>query len=84
MIALVENNDSVTEAQETLFRLGNLLGKLVKTPDGKGILISVETPSNGLYIVPSGIKCVVWYSTQCAQNRKVSWAYRPEDVSAIE
>ena len=38
----------------------------VNTKDGRGLLISVETPFNGLYVEYDRAKAVVWYSTEKA------------------
>ena len=35
----------------------------VNTPWGEGILVSVETKFNGLYISYESSKCVVWFGT---------------------
>ena len=36
----------------------------VNTPYGEGILVSVETEYNGLYITYERTKCVVWFGTE--------------------
>jgi hypothetical protein len=36
----------------------------VNTPWGEGILVSVDTEFNGLYIKYEGAKCVVWFGTE--------------------
>jgi len=38
----------------------------VNTEDGRGLLISIETPFNGLYVEFDRAKAVVWYSTEKA------------------
>jgi|WetSurMetagenome_2_1015567.scaffolds.fasta_scaffold143567_2 hypothetical protein len=40
------------------------LGEEVDTIHGRGILVDISMPSNGLYISPEKTECVVWYSTQ--------------------
>jgi hypothetical protein len=35
----------------------------VKTEDGLGILVSIETPHNGLYVEFERSKATVWYGT---------------------
>ena len=36
----------------------------VNTPYGEGILVSMETEFNGLYITYERTKCVVWFGTE--------------------
>lgn len=81
--SVIDLHPAIIEAQEKLSRLGGLLGDVVSTPDGVGILTSVETPGNGLYLEPDKIICTVWYSTERAQNGKVSWTYRPEEILPV-
>lgn len=35
----------------------------VNTEDGRGILVSIETPHNGLYVEFDRAKATVWYGT---------------------
>lgn len=44
------------------------LGQEVQTPYGKGIIVKMEMPWNGLYISPENSDVVVWYSTESAVN----------------
>ncbi len=36
----------------------------VNTPYGEGILVSMDTEYNGLYIIYERTKCVVWFGTE--------------------
>ena len=36
----------------------------VNTPYGEGILVSMETEFNGLYITYERTKCIVWFGTE--------------------
>lgn len=40
------------------------LGQEVDTPNGKGIIINLSTPSNGLYISPERSTAIVWYGVR--------------------
>lgn len=44
-----------------LTEIGKLLGNIVATKDGIGVVISVNTPFNGLYVSPDQAKITVWY-----------------------
>lgn len=63
-------------------KLGKLYLNKVITPDGEGILVGIETPSNGLYFEPERTKVTVWYSTEKAQNGWVSRQYYAGDIRA--
>ena len=52
----------------------------VKTPDGKGILISVNTPANGIGPDISSAKCTVYYGMGTPQNGKVSWEFPLNEI----
>ena len=71
------------QQSETLSAVGSLLGKHVQTPDGIGILISVDTPANGLYYEDQLAKLVVWYSVDGSQNGWVQRVYTIDDVKAV-
>lgn len=49
------------ENYNILKRIGTFLGKNINTPDGKGTLIGVETPANGLYIEPKRCTLHVYF-----------------------
>lgn len=57
------------------------IGQEVKTPDGKGIIVNIEMPYNGLYIEPHRCRAVVWYSTMGAAN---GWVSKPYDLSELK
>lgn len=42
----------------------------VNTPYGEGILVSMETEFNGLYITYEQTKCVVWFGTENPGKRE--------------
>ena len=56
----------------------------VKTPDGEGILIGIETPFNGLYVEYNRSLCTVWFDTQAARTGKsVVWVSHKYSLSDI-
>jgi hypothetical protein len=56
------------------------LGEYVKTPDGNGIIVSLNMPYNGLYLSPKSATAVVWYSTEEAVNGCVNKQYLLTDL----
>lgn len=58
-----------------------MLGQEVMTPIGKGIIVSLEMPSNGLYLSPQKATAVVWFSTQTSQN---GWVQKEFPLSELE
>ena len=42
------------------------IGQEIDTIFGKGIIVSIDMPFNGLYIEPSNTKIVVWFSCENA------------------
>lgn len=40
------------------------LGQEVRTENGRGIITSLEMPTNGLYISPESTNVVVWYGME--------------------
>lgn len=46
----------------------------INTPHGEGVLISVNTPSNGLYVSYDQAKCVVWFGSENPGNEEWSGA----------
>jgi hypothetical protein len=57
------------KALERMKELPNFkLGEEVSTPIGKGIIVSLEMPSNGLYLSPERATAVVWFSTETTPN----------------
>lgn len=60
------------------------LGQEVKTPDGTGIIVSLQMPANGLYLTWEVSEAVVWYSTEGAKDRGNGWvskSYRLHELS---
>ena len=51
----------------------------VRTPNGTGILIGIETPGNGLYYEPERADFLVWYGMD---NEHAEWVGN-EDTSGI-
>jgi hypothetical protein len=62
------------------------LGELVETPDGKGIIVALSMPYNGLYLSFKNAKAVVWYSTSEADlsNNKVNWEYDLTELQTLK
>jgi hypothetical protein len=55
----------------------------VKTEDGFGILVSIETPHNGLYVEFDRAKATVWYGTDKSVYNGARWIskeYRLDDL----
>ena len=56
---------SEQDYQQQLIRVASLpkyyLGQEIVTEYGKGIIVSLSMPTNGLYISPEKSKCVVWF-----------------------
>lgn len=51
----------------------------VNTPYGEGILVSMETEFNGLYITYERTKCIVWFGSENPgkrENDSVNWISR--------
>lgn len=66
-------------------RLRGLLGERVRTPDGVGILLGKDTPSNGLYYEDDRSVWHVWYGTGNTEApRWVQRTYAPEEIEAAE
>lgn len=65
-----------------LLRLGSLLGKEVETPDGTGILISVQTDTRVKWIDTNQIDVTVWYGVDKPQGGWLSRVYRSWQVRA--
>jgi hypothetical protein len=51
------------------------LGQEINTPLGKGIVVSLSMPSNGLYLSPEKAELTVWFSTQQAKDGWVQRTY---------
>jgi hypothetical protein len=63
---------------------GISLGQEIDTPIGKGIVIRLAMPSNGLYLSPEQAEVVVWYSTMGSKSGWVQSSYKyPELVDYL-
>jgi len=63
---------------------GISLGQEINTPIGKGIVIKLSMPSNGLYLSPEQAEVVVWYSTMGSKSGWVQSSYNyPELVDYL-
>ena len=57
----------------------------VNTKDGRGLLISVETPFNGSHVEFDRAKAVVWYSTEKAvYDYGCKWISREYSLKDLE
>jgi len=56
------------------------IGEEVMTDIGKGLLISISMPSNGLYLSPERAVGIVWYSTQDSKGGYVQKEYSLTDL----
>lgn len=57
------------------------LGQEVDTPNGKGIIINLSTPSNGLYISPERSTAIVWYGVDPFKTPMVQEEYSLRDLN---
>jgi hypothetical protein len=48
----------------------------VTTEDGRGLLVNIETPHNGLYVEFDRAKATVWYGTDNAVELSVGYGGR--------
>ncbi len=56
----------------------------VNTEDGRGILVNIETPFNGLYIEFDRSKAIVWYGTDNAVYNGCKWISREYSLKDLE
>jgi hypothetical protein len=58
----------------------------VNTEDGRGILVSIETPHNGLYVEFDRAKATVWYGTDNAVEIRYGgrWISREYSLKDLE
>jgi hypothetical protein len=58
----------------------------VNTKDGRGILVNIETPFNGLYVDFYRAKCVVWFGMENAvcSGYGGKWVSREYPLSELE
>ena len=55
----------------------------IETPHGRGTLLGVNIPFNGLYFEPHKAEWQVWYSTENAQSGFVSFTYTTEQLLRV-
>ena len=56
----------------------------VNTQMGKGILVSIDTPHNGLYVEFGNAKATVWYGTDKAIYNGARWVSKEYYLSDLE
>ncbi len=59
------------------------LGQEVVSPIGKGIIINLQMPSNGLYLSPEKATAIVWFSTEAAQAGWVQKEFSLDELKVI-
>jgi hypothetical protein len=78
------NLESQTDYGKAKIRVSSLpkitLGQEINTPLGKGIVISLSMPSNGLYLSPEKAEVTVWFSTMQFQHGWVQYSYSYNDL----
>jgi hypothetical protein len=56
----------------------------VNTQDGRGILVNIETPFNGLYVEYDRAKAIVWYGTDKSVYNGNRWISRECSLRDLE
>jgi hypothetical protein len=56
----------------------------VNTEDGRGILVSITTPHNGLYVEFDRANATVWYGTDNAVYNGCRWITREYSLKELE
>ena len=56
----------------------------VNTEDGRGILVSIETPHNGLYVEFSRAQATVWYGTDKSVYNGARWISKQYSLKDLE
>lgn len=56
----------------------------VNTEDGRGLLISIQTPFNGLYVEFDRAYCVVWYGTDKSVYNVARWISKEYSLKDLE
>lgn len=59
------------------------LGQEVVSPIGKGIIINLQMPSNGLYLSPEKATATIWFSTEDAQAGWVQKDFSLDELKVI-
>jgi hypothetical protein len=76
--------ESQTDYGKAKIRVSSLpkitLGQEINTPLGKGIVISLSMPSNGLYLSPEKAEVTVWFSTMQFKHGWVQYSYSYNDL----
>lgn len=75
--------EAAIEGRDMLHRVGPLIGRKVSTPDGVGILITVETPCSGMIFSTGGTQCRVWFGPERKFPTPAHAWYDPDQVSAV-
>ena len=56
----------------------------VNTEDGRGLLVSIDTPHNGLYVEFDRAKATVWYGTDKSVYNGARWISKEYSLSDLE
>lgn len=67
-----------------LTEIGMYLGRKIRSPDGEGILIGIDTPFNGATFDVTQSKAQVWYGVEDAQNGWVAHTYPIEQITPTQ
>ncbi|MCK9446963.1 hypothetical protein M0Q50_08955 [bacterium] len=63
------------------------IGQEINTIYGKGIIVKLDMPFNGLYIEPERTTVTVWFGTENAGNDGISgsrWVSRAFDIDDVD
>jgi hypothetical protein len=55
------------------------LGEEVNTPEGKGIIVSLKMPTNGLYISPEKSEVIVWFGV----SNRTKWVQKDYSLQEL-
>lgn len=56
------------------------LGQEIDTPEGKGIIVCLSMPTNGLYISPERSSIIVWYGVDPEKTHWVQKSYLASEL----
>jgi hypothetical protein len=77
----IESQTDYGKAKINVSRLPKVyLGQEINTPLGKGIVINMSMPSNGLYLSPEKAELTVWFSTMQFKHGWVQYTYSYNDL----
>ena len=77
----IESQTDYGKAKINVSRLPKVyLGQEINTPLGKGIVINISMPSNGLYLSPEKAELTVWFSTMQFKHGWVQYTYSYNDL----